>query len=205
MNFSQPTSIDLFATMAASSASPTYSKPVLVFVPGAWHLPFHYSPLLECLNHEGFITISERNPSCDCTNPDDTSTASDAASIRKIILSQVDNGHEVVVVMHSYGGFPGAAAAQGLSKRETQIAGKPGGVIGLIFFCAFIANEGDSLIGKLPGSVRFDWMVLDVSLLEGSNRIITDVDHPSQTDKYFLTIQRPSSTKTYPLRNAQSQ
>ena len=149
--------------MAASSASPTYSKAVVVFVPGAWHSPLQYSSLLECLNHEGFITISERNPSCDCTNPDDTSTASDAAAIRKIILSQVDNGHEVVVVMHSYGGCPGAAAAQGLSKRERQIAGKPGGVIGLIFLCAFIASEGDSVISKLPGSVRLDWMVLHVS------------------------------------------
>lgn len=163
MTFSQPTSIDLFATMAASSASSTYLKPVIVFVPGPWHSPLHYSSFLECLDREGLITISERNPSCDCTNPDDTSTASDAAAIRKIILSQVNNGHEIVVVMHSYGGCPGAAAAQGLSKRERQIAGKRGGVIGLIFICAFIASEGDSLISKLPGSVRFDWMVLHVS------------------------------------------
>lgn len=163
MTSSPSASINVSTTMAASSASVPSSQPVVVLVPGAWHLPLHYSSLLQRLNHQGFIAISERNPSCDCTDPDDTSTASDATAIREVILSQVESGHEVVVAMHSYGGCPGAAAAQGLSKKERQAAGKPGGVVGLIFICAFIANEGDSLISKLPGGVRPDWMMLRVS------------------------------------------
>ncbi len=145
------------------AASCTSSNPVVLLVPGAWHSPAHYSALTKCLASEGYNTISERNPSCDCTNADDTSTASDAAAIRRLILAQIDNGQEVVVAMHSYGGYPGAAACKGLSKKERQATGQPGGVIGLILICAFIAHEGDSLISKLPGSVRPEWMILHVS------------------------------------------
>lgn len=138
-------------------------KPVVVLIPGGWHLPLHYSSFLEHLSHGGCITISERNQSCDCTIPDDTSVASDAAAIRRIILSQVDNGLEVVLVMHSYGGCPGAAAAQGLGKRERKTAGKPGGVIGLIFICAMIADEGESIVSIFPGGVLLEWIESRVS------------------------------------------
>lgn len=146
--------------MAVSSTS---YNPIVLLIPGAWHSPAHYSALIKYLANEGYETVSERNPSCDCADADNTSTASDAEAIRKLILAQINNGHEVVVAMHSYGGCPGAAACKGLSKKERQVAGRPGGVIGLIFICAFIAHEGDSLISKLPGSVRTEWMILHVS------------------------------------------
>ena len=145
------------------------ASPVVILVPGAWHSPSHYSLLFDGLKQEGFHAICERNPSCDCTDPDDTSTAADASTIRQRIISQLDKGLEVVIIMHSYGGCPGAAAAQGLSKSERQAAGQPGGVIGLIFICAFIASEGDSLIGKLPGGVPSKWMILHVSFAPKSS------------------------------------
>ena len=148
----------------AHTSSLESTSPVVVFVPGAWHSPRHYSLLFDGLKQEGFHAFCERNPSCDCTNPDETSTAGDASAVRKGIISQLDKGLEVVVIMHSYGGCPGAAAAQELSKSERQTAGQPGGVIGLIFICAFVANEGDSLIGKLPGGVPEKWMILHVIL-----------------------------------------
>ena len=159
---SPPALIDLSTIMAAFSTPLPDSRPAVVLVPGGWHSPLHYSSFLDRLNHEGFVTVSERNPSCDCTNPDATSLVNDASAIRKIILSLAERDHEVVVAMHSYGGCPGAAAAQGLSKKERQAAGKPGGVVGLIFICAFIASEGDSLISKLPGGVPLKWMLLPV-------------------------------------------
>ena len=148
----------------AEESSPDFASTVVILVPGAWHSPRHYDLVFEELRQEGFHAICERNPSCDCTNPDDTSTAGDASAIRRSIISRLNQGSEVVVIMHSYGGCPGAAAAQGLSKTERQAAGQPGGVIGLIFICAFVANKGDSLIGKLPGGVPEKWMILHVNI-----------------------------------------
>lgn len=67
--------------------------------------------------------------------------------------------------MRSYGDCLGAVAAYELSEPERQVAGKLGGVIGLVFICAFVADEGDSLIGKLPGGVPTEWMIVHVSHL----------------------------------------
>jgi len=175
----------------------TSSTTVVLLVPGAWHAPDHYSQLLDGLKHEGFQTVSQRNPSCDSTNPHETSTAGDASAIRHVILSQIDEGHDVVVAMHSYGGCPGAAAAHGLSKTERQAAGRQGGVIGLIFICAFVANEGDSLIGKLPGGVRTEWMILHVSNTSILSRLTkNNKERCSLMDRYSRRTQRTFSTKT---------
>jgi len=144
-----------------SSLSP--SLPTILLVPGAWHSPTHYSTFLSALTTLGYPTVCERNPSCDSSSPHTPSTADDASAIRALILTQLDAGHEVVVALHSYGGCPGGAAAKGLSKQERLAAGEPGGVIGLVFICAFVANEGDSLIGKLPGGVPTEWMILHVN------------------------------------------
>ena len=139
------------------------TKPLLIIVPGAWHSPAHYTELITYMSKEGYEVICQRNPSCDSVDPNAHTAATDAAAIRELILAQIDEGRDVVVAMHSYGGCPGGASAKGLSKAERQAARKPGGVVGLIFICAFIAKEGDSLCGKLPGGVRVDWMVLHVS------------------------------------------
>lgn len=177
----------------STSSSPT----VVLLVPGAWHAPDHYSQLLDGLKHEGFETVSQRNPSCDSTNPHETSSAGDASAIRQLIVSQIDKGYDVVVAMHSYGGCPGAAAAYGLSKTERQAAGRQGGVIGLIFICAFVANEGDSLIGKLPGGVRTEWMILHVSNLLGLPRsMMAKQERCSLMDRYSRKTQRTFSTTT---------
>ena len=61
--------------------------------------------------------------------------------------------------MHSYGGCPGSTAAAGLSKAVQTAAGKPGGIIGLIFMCGVIAHEGDSLLSTLPGEKFNSWVV----------------------------------------------
>lgn len=66
--------------------------------------------------------------------------------------------------MHSYGGCPGAMAAKGLSKAEMPAASRKGGIIGLIFICAFVAQEGQSLIGSLPGKKLDPWVVDYVSI-----------------------------------------
>ncbi|KAK3171654.1 hypothetical protein OEA41_003738 [Lepraria neglecta] len=51
-------------------------------------------------------------------------------------------------------------AAKGLSKAEMPAASRKGGIIGLIFICAFVAQEGQSLISSLPGK-KFDPWVVD--------------------------------------------
>lgn len=148
------------AYIAAPTVNTRQANPTVVLVPGAWHSPIHYSALIACLKLAGYDTVSARNPSCDSTDPNAQSVAGDAAEIRNnLILPQIDAGNDVVLAVHSYGGQPGAVAAKGLSKAERQAAGLKGGVIGLIFICAFIAEEGQSLVSTLPGQVLSPWVV----------------------------------------------
>ena len=142
-----------------------HQPPTLVLVPGAWHSPIHYSLLLAEIEKAGYPTSSARSPSCGSTDPYSQSVVGDAAFIRQnLLLPLINAGKDIVLVMHSYGGCPGAMAAKGLSKAEMPAASRKGGIIGLIFICAFVAQEGQTLIGSLPGKKLDPWVVDYVSI-----------------------------------------
>lgn len=135
--------------------APTNPEPMIVLVPAAWFSPFHYVRFTDQLRLAGYETVSQRLPSCDSVNPKAQSMAVDSAFIvEQLLMPSINAGKEVVLMMHSYGGGPGAAAAKGISVTERRAAGKSGGIIGLIFISAFIAEEGQSLLssggGKYP-------------------------------------------------------
>ncbi|KAK4232694.1 Alpha/beta hydrolase fold-1 [Achaetomium macrosporum] len=136
------------------------SLPTIVLVPGAWHSPQHYTPLIDALKAQKYEVVSERLPSVGSSTPLDQSVAKDSAFIKNALLLPVINGgKDVLLLMHSYGGCPGADAAKDLSKAERQAAGKKGGIVGLVFMCAFVASEGASLKSSLPGGVYDPWVI----------------------------------------------
>lgn len=151
------------AGLKATASLETMSKPTVILVPGAWHTPRHYEKLLELLRTAGFTTVSKQLPSVGSDQPTEQTVASDAAFIREsLLLPELDRGQDVILIMHSYGGSPGSAAAKGLSKAERLASGQKGGIVGLVFICAFLANEGDSLQSKLPGQKLDPWCLIDV-------------------------------------------
>lgn len=77
-------------------------------------------------------------------------------------MPSINAGREVILIMHSYSGGPGAVAAKGLSLAERRAAGKPGGIIGLIFISAFIAEEGQTLLSSGGGKFA-PWVIEYVS------------------------------------------
>ncbi len=155
-----------FLTATVPLQNPT--NPTVVLVPGAWHSPQHYLELQDLVKRAGYDFISHKNPSCDSLNPNAESASNDATSIRnEILIPLLDAGNTVILVSHSYGGSPGAASAKGLSKPERVAAGKPGGIIGLIFICAILPHEGQSLVSLLPGQKFDPWVIEEVSFLIG--------------------------------------
>lgn len=147
--------------MVLSEINLTMSKPTILLVPGAWHTPQHYGVLLGSLEKAGYSTLAGRLPSVGALDPRDKDVATDTAHVRELLMSEIERGSEVLLLMHSYGGIPGAAAAKGLSISERQADGKRGGVVGLLFISAFVMNEGDSMVK--PGDEPAPWAVLDVS------------------------------------------
>ena len=78
--------------------------------------------------------------------------SADVAEIRSRVEKAVDNGEEVVIVMHSYGGIPTAQAVKGLDVTSRQEAKQSGGVKHLFFLASFLIPEGQSLVGAFGGN-----------------------------------------------------
>jgi hypothetical protein len=139
-------------------ATTVTTKPTIVIIPGAWHSPVHYRLLTDALEEAKYSTLVSRLPSVNFDNPRAVSVTTDTEFIRDtMLLPLVNQGKDVLLVMHSYGGIPGSSAAHGISKRERQEKGKPGGVIGLAYIAATLAKEGQSLEDVIGGELD-DWI-----------------------------------------------
>lgn len=121
------------------SMSTAAAKPVIVIVPGAWHVPAHYAHFALYLNRLGYTVDCIDPPSTEPpgTLPEDSWEA-DVTTIRDAISSHADAGRDVVLLMHSFGGLTGSQAAVGLGKKQ----GGEGGVVKLIYMTSFMVNEG---------------------------------------------------------------
>ena len=66
----------------------------------------------------------------------------------------MEKGKDVIVVCHSYGGVLASEAIhQSLSRKVRAAEGKEGGVVHIVYLCAFIIPEGESLASALGGSL----------------------------------------------------
>jgi pimeloyl-ACP methyl ester carboxylesterase len=95
-------------------------QPTIVFVPGAFHSPEYYSPVRALLEAKGYGTEPVSLPSVG--NNSASSMTDDPTAIRVVSSKLADEGHQVVLVMHSYGGTPGT---------ENISARRPGSPVGL--------------------------------------------------------------------------
>jgi hypothetical protein len=121
------------------------SKPVIVFVPGAWHTPESFEVVASFLKEAGYDYEGITKPSSTSKPPFPTGFDEDIEVIRAAVIKAADAGRDVVLIMHSYGGIPGSAAAKGLSKEERAKEGKPGGLVRLMYISSFAIPEGKSL------------------------------------------------------------
>ncbi|GLA31705.1 hypothetical protein AnigIFM63326_010385 [Aspergillus niger] len=133
----------------------------VVVIPGAWLTPDFYQPFLNALNLAGYRTHLAGYPSLNPSNPATADCQTDSDAIQRELRNLVeDENQDVVLLMHSYAGMPGASAACGLSKVERRQQGKSGGIVGLIFLAAFVVPEGHSCAG-LQGGQLPPWILLD--------------------------------------------
>jgi hypothetical protein len=138
-------------------------RPVIVLIPGASQSPSHYAHLIHLLQSQGWPTVSALLPSTG-TYGTDVTAQSDADFVRNHMLLPVLDieKHNIILLMHSYSGMPGSAAALGLGKAERATQGKSTAILGQIFISAMIPKGGDgepiiSLFGKqMPPHIVVD-------------------------------------------------
>lgn len=125
-------------------------KPTIVFCHGAWHTPAHFEPVQQLFESNGYPTRCPRQPSCGAVPPN-VSMYEDARALRLVLEDLVEGQRKyVVLVLHSYGGIVGTQATDhSLAKQTREHLGLPGGVLGLLYMCAFVLPLGQSLQGLL--------------------------------------------------------
>ncbi|KAG8161185.1 hypothetical protein KVR01_009449 [Diaporthe batatas] len=128
----------------------TVPKPVIVFVPGAFSRPSDFDLVSGPLREAGYEVHVVHHPSSpDVLVRPTPSMYDDAENIHRLVEKLADEGKDIIIVMHSYGGLPGTQACEGLSRRERRKAAKPGGIVRLLYVGAAIAPVGASMAGVL--------------------------------------------------------
>ena len=118
--------------------------PVVIFVHGAWHGSWAWSPVIERLTAEGIRTIAVDLPSKGM----ETALLGDLHDDAEAVRAAVDTaGAPALVVAHSYGGQP---VSEGLADSPNAAH--------LIYLAAFMLEPGASLL-KGSGGVAPDWWI----------------------------------------------
>ncbi|KAL6408307.1 hypothetical protein AUP68_08163 [Ilyonectria robusta] len=118
------------------------TKPTIVLVHGAWHSVDCFDLLRGELHKRGWPTEAPAHPSPGADSGTAVGTAENAAAIRKVLQRLCDEGKEIVVVAHSYGGATSSCAVEGLASKKRAAAGKHGGVLLLVYLTAFVIPKG---------------------------------------------------------------
>ena len=129
-------------------------KPAVVFVPGAWHIPAHYEPILKRLRDAGYEVSALRHPSCTVKSDPGNIFREDAKTVADTIRPVLNSGKDAVVIMHSYGGVSGPeGAAIVCEEQRSNPDPKAGRVKRLVFLAAHMLEKGESFEearGRIP-------------------------------------------------------
>lgn len=142
-------------TMARSN------NPTIVIAGGAWQPSSGYNLLVAKLCSQGYTTIAPSLPSIGGTTTPLPGLAEDVQAIRTVLKNLVDEGKDVILLCHSYGGVVGSCAVEGLDTATRKKNVLPGGVSKVIYMSAFMLPKGKSLVEMLGGQ-PLPWMEIQV-------------------------------------------
>ncbi|KAE8394363.1 hypothetical protein ETB97_007211 [Aspergillus alliaceus] len=116
--------------------------PTILFVPGIWEGPSVFDRISSLLTADGFNVETAALPSTGTISPGNPSMKDDIAAVHQHLKKIVERDQEVLLVLHSAGGFIGSEAMEGLDKNAREKQGRKGGVIGIVFIAGAVVPEG---------------------------------------------------------------
>ncbi|KAI1808583.1 alpha/beta-hydrolase [Daldinia bambusicola] len=182
------------------------SKPTVLIVGGSFAPAEVYDDIVDAVKAKGYDIKALPYPSVRLRGepkPEKLPTMyDDAAFVANEISKLADEGKEVVLIAHSYGGVPATESTKGLTKKERQSQGKPGGVVRLAYMTALVAPVGrsaQSLLGEIPSENRVEfrtneqgWMdYVDISA--AAPLIVSDLPDAKEREALVARLQTQSS------------
>lgn len=138
-------------------------KPTFVFIHGIFHTASCYDSLITFLEPVGYECVAITNPSVGC-NPVVHDFTEDVKFIRNIVQGLAEEGKEIIVVMHSYGGMCGGQALERLGREYRELKGLEGGVVKLVYVMALMFVEGTQPATRETVQALFPSMEVDVEV-----------------------------------------
>lgn len=152
------------------------SKPVLVFVPGAFARAFMYHDFVEELKPYGYEVEVVDLPSTIDRSPEPPATVQDdAVAIRAVASKYIEQGKDVHIHTHSYGGIPGTESIKDISKKSREAKGLKGGVSRIVYTTALALPVGVALRAGMGDSFP-DFLTVHVrkSVFIQSSLVLTE-------------------------------
>jgi len=135
----------------------------IVLVPGSFAPADLYTEFAGVLAKHGLETSVIDTPSVGRREGKAPATMTeDADEIKRVVLPLIDQGKEVVLVAHSYGGIPTTQSLETLSQKARSAQGKSGGVKKVVYMTAVILQAGVSNFELFGGSMP-EWVSVNVN------------------------------------------
>ncbi|KAG5794328.1 hypothetical protein H9Q69_006624 [Fusarium xylarioides] len=130
------------------TAAVATARPALVIVPGNFSLPRFWSAIQRSVEDKGNpVEVVSLQSSREIRIDPAPGLADDVKETQSVLNKYVNQGKDVVMLMHSYGGMVGTEATRGFSRIEREKADLKGGITRMIFLAAIFAPPGKSTRG----------------------------------------------------------
>ncbi|KAI0410092.1 Alpha/beta hydrolase fold-1 [Xylaria palmicola] len=132
--------------------APSSTKPVIILISGAWHLPDSWDEVKLRLEKAGYEVYAPRLLTVVGQEPVNHSWRVDVAVVHDVAVPLFNQGRRVVLVGHSYGGLVATAAVENQSLADRRSRGLLGGFSAVVHICSFpISQRGSSLFSAVGG------------------------------------------------------
>ncbi|KAF7174214.1 hypothetical protein CNMCM6106_008331 [Aspergillus hiratsukae] len=149
------------------------TNPAVVIVPGGYSLPLLFTDVAAELSKKGYPTTVIKLPSVgtpeSLTPQPPPSMEDDAVHTQGVVAELADEGFDVMVLSHSYGGMCATEGVKGLAKPIREAQGKKGGVVRLVYLSSLAPVLGMSAMDTLskyepdPEKIKDGYSIFDIA------------------------------------------
>ncbi len=129
--------------------------PTLVIIPTSFCPSSFYDGQVECLRSKGYSAHSLDPPSFPANYMPEMPAPTmydDARFIHDFVAKIIDEGTDVVILAHGYGGCPASQSLKELTCNERTANGNIGGVVRMAFLTGVVPNVGENIITTIGAS-----------------------------------------------------